>query len=122
LIRAAHGGVLFLDEIGELSEPLQPKLLRVLQENRVLALGDEHEPGPSGHPPLDPLTRYRFRIRRTSDGEPLGEGSFETPPGRDGDTPQKVVIGLLSCHQPFTDQGTISPEADRMLCVLPRIL
>ena len=43
LIRAAHGGVLFLDEIGELSEPLQAKLLRVLQENRVLAVGDEHE-------------------------------------------------------------------------------
>ena len=79
-------------------------------------------PGPTGHPPLDPLTRYRYRIVRTSDGEPLGEGSFETPPGRDGDTPQKVVIGLLSCHQPFTDRGTISPEADRMLSVLPRIL
>jgi transcriptional regulator with PAS, ATPase and Fis domain len=43
LIRAAHGGVLFLDEIGELSEPLQAKLLRVLQENHVLAVGDEHE-------------------------------------------------------------------------------
>ena len=79
-------------------------------------------PGPTGHPPLDPLTRYRYRIVRTSDGEPLGEGSFETPPGRDGDTPQKVVIGLLSCHQPFTDRGTISPEAGRMLRVLPRIL
>lgn len=43
LIRAAHAGVLFLDEIGELSEPLQAKLLRVLQDNRVLAVGDEHE-------------------------------------------------------------------------------
>jgi alkaline phosphatase D len=79
-------------------------------------------PGSTGHPPLDPLTRYRYRIVRTGDGEPLGEGSFETPPSRDGDTPQKVVIGLLSCHQPFTDRGTISPEADRMLRVLPRIL
>jgi hypothetical protein len=53
-------------------------------------------PGPTGHPPLDPLTRYRYRIVRTSDGEPLGEGSFETPPGGDGETPQKVVIGLLT--------------------------
>lgn len=79
-------------------------------------------PGSTGHPPLDPLTRYRYRIVRTGDGETLGQGSFETPPGRDSDTPQKVVIGLLSCHQPFTDRGTISPEADRMLRVLPRIL
>jgi alkaline phosphatase D len=79
-------------------------------------------PGSTGHPPLDPLTKYRYRIVRTSNGEPLGEGSFETSPGRDGDTPQKVVIGLLSCHQPFTDRGKISPEADRMLRVLPQIL
>ena len=43
LIRAAQGGVLFLDEIGELGGPLQTKLLRVLQEGRVLAVGEEHE-------------------------------------------------------------------------------
>jgi transcriptional regulator with GAF, ATPase, and Fis domain len=43
LIRAADGGVLFLDEIGELDEALQAKLLRVLQEHRVLGVGDDHE-------------------------------------------------------------------------------
>jgi two-component system response regulator HydG len=43
LIRAADGGVLFLDEIAELSVQLQAKLLRVLQEGRVLAVGDERE-------------------------------------------------------------------------------
>jgi DNA-binding NtrC family response regulator len=43
LIRAARGGVLFLDEIGDLEPALQGKLLRVLQEHRVLALGDDHE-------------------------------------------------------------------------------
>ena len=43
LIRAARGGVLFVDEIGDLEPGLQGKLLRVLQEHRVLALGEDHE-------------------------------------------------------------------------------
>lgn len=43
LFRAATGGTLFLDEIGEMDIALQAKLLRVLQELRVLAVGDEQE-------------------------------------------------------------------------------
>lgn len=43
LIRAAQGGVLFLDEIGDLDLSLQAKLLRVLQEMRVLGVGEERE-------------------------------------------------------------------------------
>jgi transcriptional regulator with GAF, ATPase, and Fis domain len=45
LIRAADGGVLFLDEIGELGSDIQAMLLRVLQDHRVLSVGTEHDVG-----------------------------------------------------------------------------
>lgn len=39
LIEAAHGGVLFLDEIGEMSPAMQAKLLRVFQNQEVRQVG-----------------------------------------------------------------------------------
>jgi transcriptional regulator with PAS, ATPase and Fis domain len=40
LFEEANGGVIFLDEIGDISPGMQVKLLRVLQEQEVLRLGE----------------------------------------------------------------------------------
>jgi DNA-binding NtrC family response regulator len=40
LFQEAHGGTIFLDEIGEITPTIQTKLLRVLQEKEIKALGD----------------------------------------------------------------------------------
>lgn len=43
LFRAAQGGMLFLDEITEMSADTQSKLLRTLQEHTVRPIGSTHE-------------------------------------------------------------------------------
>ncbi len=43
LFQAAHGGTLFMDEIGNMSPTMQVKLYRVLQEGKVRPLGSTEE-------------------------------------------------------------------------------
>ncbi|MGE5672705.1 MAG: sigma 54-interacting transcriptional regulator [Mycobacterium leprae] len=41
LFELAHGGTIFLDEVSEMSERLQAKVLRVIQEHEVMRIGDD---------------------------------------------------------------------------------
>ncbi len=43
LFQAAHGGTLFMDEIGNMEQTMQVKLYRVLQEGKVRPLGSTEE-------------------------------------------------------------------------------
>ena len=43
LFQAAHGGTLFMDEIGNMNQTMQVKLYRVLQEGKVRPLGSTEE-------------------------------------------------------------------------------
>ncbi len=68
LFQQANGGTIFLDEIGELAESLQAKLLRVLQEREVLPLGapaprkvDVRVVSTSNRDLQDAVRRGRFR-------------------------------------------------------------
>ncbi|MFA5863083.1 MAG: sigma-54 dependent transcriptional regulator [Phycisphaerae bacterium] len=67
--RSANGGTLMLDEISELEPSLQPKLLRALQEDCVLPVGDDREHpidvriiASSNKPLAEEVAARRFRL------------------------------------------------------------
>ena len=83
LIEESAGGVLFLDEIGVLSEKLQAKLLRVLEDREVRKLGDSKSEkinvrfiaATNRKPILDLEHRFRYKI----DIPPLRDMPEEIP-------------------------------------------
>ncbi len=68
LLEVAHRGTVFLDEVGDLSAQVQPKLLKVLEEKRFRRLGDVQDRSvdirliAATHQPVAQLVRdRRFR-------------------------------------------------------------
>jgi transcriptional regulator with PAS, ATPase and Fis domain len=112
LIRSAQEGVLFLDEISEMDLALQAKLLRVLQENRVLGVGEEHETAvnvrviAASNRDLEEMVRQgRFRVDLF---HRLNVLSVSIPPLRDRPDDLKPLIkfflarhSYLQPHQPY---------------------
>jgi DNA-binding NtrC family response regulator len=117
----AHGGTIFLDEIGEIPLPMQAKLLRVLQERRFERVG--------GTQTVDTDVRViaatnRDLLKLAKDGKfredlyyRLNVVKIDLPPLNE----RPEDIPLLAAHfaQKFSHPGaspkTISPEAMELL-------
>ncbi|MGC9454729.1 MAG: sigma-54 interaction domain-containing protein [Phycisphaerae bacterium] len=69
VVRAAENGTLLLDEIGELSMHLQPKLLRLLQEREVVPVGASR--------PITVNTRFIAATNRNL-AQQVARGEFRT--------------------------------------------
>jgi alkaline phosphatase D len=66
--------------------------------------------------PLTPATEHGFRVTVSRTGALVGEGRFETAPVEGGRG--SFAFAFMSCHQPFTPDGSVHPEASRMLAAL----
>ena len=69
VVRAAEGGTLMLDEVGELDIHLQPKLLRLLQEREVTPVG--------AHRPIPVNVRFIAATNRSL-AKSIAEGNFRS--------------------------------------------
>lgn len=98
-IEQAHGGALLLDEIGDMSPPLQGRLLRVLQERTVVRIGDSRET------PVDLLVicaTHRHLEQLITEGRfrqdlyyRLNGRTVQLPPLRERGDIDAVIDGLL---------------------------
>ncbi len=122
LFKEADQGTLFLDEIGDLSTPLQAKLLRVLQEHRIKPVGSDDEIEvdvrlvAATHQNLQNLVRTgRFREDLYYR---LNVVKIELPPLRERRDDIELLIDHF-LHHYAAEQGqvnkTFAPEAMRLL-------
>jgi transcriptional regulator with AAA-type ATPase domain len=119
LIRAAHGGTLLLDEVGDLRPDLQVMLLRVLQEGEVLPVGSTRsEPVDvrvlaATHQPLWELERagtFRGDLLARLDGV-----RFRLPPLRERREDLGMVVAALL-------ERELGPAASEVSLTVPAAL
>jgi transcriptional regulator with GAF, ATPase, and Fis domain len=121
LIRAAHGGTLLLDEIGDLPAASQAAFLRVLQEREVVPVGSNRPIKvdirliSATHHDLDELVaRGRFRADLLAR---ISGFHLDLPPLRDRREDLGLLIGALlpRLAGPAAESVTLSEEAARLL-------
>ncbi len=121
LFEAAHGGTIFLDEIGEMTPAMQVKLLRVLQERRVRPVGAHEEMAIDARV----IAATNRDLKRMSEEGTFREDLFyrisvipiDLPPLREKpeDIPQLIEHFMKKfCAQTGKDL-TISPKATQLL-------
>lgn len=71
--------------------------------------------GQDGDSPLLPLLRYSYSVRHDSGDHLVGEGGFEIAPKNSDDPPARFSIAVMSCNQPFRNNGSVRRDANRML-------
>jgi len=93
LVTRAHGGVLFVDEIGELDPLLQAKLLKVLEDKRVFFESSYYDPD---NPHLPAYVKRLFEAGGPADFVLIGATTKE---------PDEISATLRSrCAEVFFDQ------------------
>lgn len=65
---------------------------------------------------LESSTAFRIRVARGDNV--IGEASFETAPANAASTPASFAFALMSCHEPFDEEGALHEEALATLNVL----
>jgi alkaline phosphatase D len=66
-------------------------------------------------PDLSPMSRYDLEVIEAEKDTRLSDAQFETTPRTLDQTPDQFSVGLLSCNQPFDDNGELRPSAGQML-------
>jgi sigma-54 dependent transcriptional regulator, acetoin dehydrogenase operon transcriptional activator AcoR len=122
----AQGGTIFLDEIGEMPLEMQVKLLRVLQDHRIMRIGGQR------------FIEVDVRVIAAANGdltEDVGQGNFRSdlyyrlnvllipiPPLRDRQEDILLLAGFFLqklCSQSGTPPKAFSPEAQALLARYP---